>query len=130
MSKYFLLSLALIGAMTSPTLASVPPSQAQEDYVKAGMQLCEETDGVATEEYHGGYDEETGADLALAVSFDCECPEDTFWDASKGCIASVVSTPKPEDNVPSEEPNKSLYASITTIALIALVLILWKKYKK
>lgn len=80
----FFLSASFISAFA-------PPSPNQEQFADDKVKLCESTGGVAEKKTVGGYDPQTGKDMARGIIVNCKCSSDLIWNASVGCMVKTAS---------------------------------------
>lgn len=85
--KYFPIALITVLLSANFVNAFPPPSPDQEKAANEKVKLCESTGGVAEKKSVGGYDPQTGIDLAWGIIVNCNCPKGLIWDANAGCAA-------------------------------------------
>src|SRR3989344_6473998 len=132
MNKHSLLILIIVILLNNSVFASVPPSPDQEKRADEQVTLCESTGGIAKKEYVGGYDPQTGIDMAGGIVVDCDCPSGFSWSATEGCTKTETSTEN-QDNTLKTEPvsvqkqdNAVFYLGIGALIVFIFAIIFWK----
>lgn len=122
--KKSLLLVFMLVIFINMVSAMPPPSPDQQERADRAAKLCQDTGGVAKEEYAGGCQEykdgKCALDIAWTVSTSCDCGNGLVWNSSIGCIQSAAE--------PAQKDKRFFYAAVALIAVLIIILIAYLIY--
>lgn len=122
--KKSLLLVFMLVVFINMVSAMPPPSPDQQERADRVAKLCQDTGGVAKEEYTGGCQEYKDGkcvlDIAGSVFTRCDCGNGLVWNSSIGCIQGAAE--------PAQKDKRFFYVAVAFVAVLIIVFIVYLIY--